>query len=71
MGLLFVNEIESHSPQSISQKMIDDAEKTVNMGWIDKESCPALFLKDIVDWQIQNPKGKPIEEVRKISDQIE
>ena len=47
------------------------SEKSVNMGCMDKESCPALFLKDVIDWQIQDPKGKSIEEVRKIRDQIE
>jgi hypothetical protein len=30
-----------------------------------KESCPALFLKDVMYWQIQDPKGKSIEEVEK------
>ena len=64
-------DIENNSPQNISQQMIDDAEKAVNMGCIDKESCPALFLKDIVDWQIQDPKGKTIQEIREIRDQIE
>ena len=64
-------DIETQFPQSISKQMIDEAEKSVNMGCMDKESCPALFLKDVVDWQIQDPKGKSIEEVRKIRDQIE
>jgi protein-tyrosine-phosphatase len=64
-------DIENNSPKNISQQMIDDAEKAVNMGCMDKESCPALFLKDTVDWQIQDPKGKMIEEVREIRDQIE
>jgi len=63
--------IENNPPQNISQQMIDDAEIAVNMGCMDKESCPALFLKDVEDWQIQDPKGRSIEEVRKIRDQIE
>ena len=64
-------DIENNSPQNISQQMIDEAEIAVNMGCMDKESCPALFLKDVEDWQIQDPKGKSIEEVREIRDQIE
>ena len=63
--------IENNSPQNISQQMLDEAEITVNMGCMDKESCPALFLKDVEDWQIQDPKGKSIEEVREIRDQID
>ena len=64
-------DIEKNSPQNISQQMIDDAQIAVNMGCMDKESCPTLFLRDVIDWQIQDPKGKSIEEVRKIRDQIE
>ena len=64
-------DIEKNSPQNISPQMIGDAQITVNMGCMDKESCPALFLRNVTDWQIQDPKGKSIEEVRKIRDQIE
>jgi len=45
-------DIEGSSPQSISQQMIDEAEITVNMERMDKESCLTLFLKDVMDWQI-------------------
>ena len=41
------------------------------MGCMDKESCPALFLDDVLDWNISDPKGKSIDEVRKIRDEIE
>ena len=51
--------------------MIDEAQISVNMGCIDKESCSALFLKDVIDRQIQDPKGKSIKEVREIRDKIE
>ena len=64
-------DIEKNSPQSISQKMIDEAKTAVNMGCMDKETCPALFLRDAVDWHIEDPKGKSIEEIREIRDQIE
>ncbi|MBP0120659.1 MAG: arsenate reductase ArsC [Nitrosarchaeum sp.] len=64
-------DIENKSPQSVSQQMIDESECTVNMGCMDKELCPTLFMKDVIDWQIPDPKGKPIDEVRKIRDQIQ
>jgi len=64
-------EIENNSPQNISQQMIDEAEIAINMRCMDKETCPALFIKDVENWQIQDPKGKPIEQVREIRDQIE
>ena len=64
-------DITDNSTQHISQQMIDNAEISVNMGCVDKESCPALFLKSVVDWQIEDPNGKSINEVRKIRDKIE
>ena len=63
-------DIENQTPKYISQQIIDESEKAINMGCIDKESCPALFVKDILDWQIPDPKGKTMEEVREIRDQI-
>ena len=45
-------DIKNNSPQNISQQMIDEAEIAVNMGCIDKESCPALLLKNVEGWQI-------------------
>lgn len=63
-------DIENKIPQSLSNEMLDNS-IAVNMGCIDRESCPALFVKDVLDWGISDPKGKPIDEVRKIRDQIE
>ena len=63
-------DMTSQSPKTISNSMIDDSFKTVNMGCMDKESCPSLFVKDVIDWNIPDPKEKTIEEVRKIRDQI-
>ena len=63
-------DMTSQSPKTISNSMIDNSFKTVNMGCMDKESCPALFVKDVIEWNIQDPKEKTIVEVRKIRDQI-
>ncbi len=62
--------IENNTPKSLSNDMLNYS-IAVNMGCVDKESCPALFVKDILDWNIPDPKGKSIDEVRKIRDQIE
>ena len=63
--------IENKIPTHISNEALKESTITVNMGCIDKESCPALFLKDVQDWGISDPKGKSIYEVRKIRDEIE
>jgi protein-tyrosine-phosphatase len=58
------------TPKLLSDDMIEQSFKTINMGCMDKESCPALFVKDIVNWTISDPKNKTIEQVRIIRDDI-
>ena len=59
------------TPQALTGGMIDSSSRVVNMGCIDKEACPALFVDGVDDWGIPDPKGRSIEEVRKIRDLIE
>lgn len=61
----------TQKPRSVSNEMFEDSFQTVNMGCIDKESCPALFVNDVIDWGLSDPKGKSLEEVREIRDNIE
>ena len=63
-------DLKNQKPQLLSSSMIKNSNKTVNMGCMDKESCPSLFVKDVDDWSIEDPKGKSIDDVRKIRDQI-
>lgn len=64
-------DISSQKPKLISDSMIKEDAMIVNMGCMDTGSCPALFVNDVVDWSIPDPKGKPLDEVRKIRDLIE
>jgi len=66
IGIDMVNQ----SPKTLSQSMISNSFKTINMGCMDKESCPALFVKDVIDWSIPDPKEKTVEQVREIRDQV-
>ena len=63
-------DLTQQSPKLLSDNMINDSEKTINMGCMDKESCPALFVNDVLDWNIEDPKEKTIEQVRLIRDDI-
>ena len=63
-------DLTKQKPKKLSQDMILRCDKTINMGCMDKDFCPALFTKNIVDWKIADPKGKSIEEIRKIRDEI-
>ena len=64
-------DISNQKSKDITEDMMRNSAKIVNMGCMDKESCPNLFLHNLVDWNMEDPKGKPIENVREIRDQIE
>ncbi len=63
-------DLDDQQPKLLSNNMIDNSFKTINMGCMDKESCPSLFVKDVLDWNISDPKEKSIDEIRKIRDTI-
>ncbi len=64
-------DISSQKSKIITEDMIKSSEKSVNMGCIDKTECPMLFINNVIDWGIEDPKGKPIEKVREIRDEID
>ncbi len=64
-------DISKQTPKMISEAMMNQSTKIVNMGCMDKESCPALFLNNVIDWAIPDPKDKSIDKVREIRDEIE
>jgi len=62
-------------PKMLTEQMIRDADIVVTMGCSVEAVCPNPLVqqmeKKLVDWHIEDPKGKPLEEVRKIRSQIE
>jgi len=63
-------DMNNQKPKLLTNSMIESSSKTINMGCMDKESCPSLFVKDVFDWNISDPKEKSLDDVRKIRDQI-
>ena len=68
-------DISSNQPKTLTPKLIRDATLVVTMGCSIEEACPkpiiAKMQKKLVEWHIEDPKGKSLEEVRKIRDEIE
>jgi arsenate reductase (thioredoxin) len=64
-------DISSQISKIITEDMIRSSAKSVNMGCMERIECPMLFINNIVDWSIEDPKGKPIEKVREIRNEIE
>jgi arsenate reductase (thioredoxin) len=64
------DDISNQKSKEITDEMIRKSTKIVNMGCMEKETCPTLFLHNFIDWNIEDPKGKSIEKVREIRDDI-
>ena len=64
-------DISQNKPKLITFQMANDSDLIVTMGCNDQGICPGPFFKPTVDWKLEDPKGKPIEKVREIRDQIE
>jgi arsenate reductase (thioredoxin) len=63
--------INQQKPKDITEDMMRNSSKIVNMGCMDKSFCPTLFIPNVIDWGIEDPKGRSIEQVREIRDDIE
>ena len=61
-------DISNQRSKTLTEDMIKKSTLRVNMGCIEKESCPTLFIQNVIDWNIEDPKGKSIEKVREIRD---
>ena len=64
-------DISNQKSKIITEDMIRSSAKSVNMGCIERAECPMLFINNVIDWGIEDPKGKPIEKVREIRDEID
>ncbi len=62
-------DISAARPKALTMEMLDQASRVVTMGCGAEGVCPASFV-ETEDWQLEDPKGKPIEEVRRIRDEI-
>ena len=64
-------DISSQKSKILTEDMIRSSAKSVIMGCIERAECPLLFMNNVIDWGIEDPKGKSIEKVREIRDEID
>jgi arsenate reductase len=62
-------DLTGRRPRGIEREDVEWAEVVVTMGCGD--ACPVLPGKRYVDWNITDPVGRPLEQVREIRDEIE
>jgi len=63
-------DISDNKPKLVNTQMIQEADVVIVMGCGAQGFCPAPLLKKVVDWELEDPKDKPIEKVREIRDEI-
>jgi protein-tyrosine-phosphatase len=56
-------------PQLLTTALAERADVVVTMGCGD--ACPYIPGKRYIDWELPDPKGRPIEDVRRLRDDIE
>jgi arsenate reductase len=62
-------DLSGRRPKGLNDLPPVEMDYLVTMGC--EEVCPAVPAKKIIEWQIPDPKGKPIDEVRRIRDMLE
>jgi arsenate reductase (thioredoxin) len=58
----------AHRPHALTHELAEQADVVVTMGCGDE--CPYIPGKHYIDWDLQDPAGLPLDEVRAIRDDI-
>jgi protein-tyrosine-phosphatase len=57
-------DLSDRKPKLLTRELAEQADVVVTMGC--GEACPVIPGKRYVDWDLEDPKGRPIEEVEEI-----
>jgi protein-tyrosine-phosphatase len=61
-------DLSDRKPQRLTHDLAEQADVVVTMGCGDE--CPFIPGKRYLDWDLPDPKGRPVDDVRGIRDQI-
>ncbi len=64
-------DLAGHNPRAISRDELVDSDIVLTMGCSAEGICPATWRGDARDWDLTDPHGRPLEEVRVIRAEIE
>ena len=62
-------ELAGRTPKELTRDDVEWADTVVTMGCGD--ACPVVTGKEYLDWELDDPAGRGIDEVRRIRDEIE
>jgi arsenate reductase (thioredoxin) len=61
-------DLADRRPQLLTRELAEQADVVVTMGCGDQ--CPFIPGKRYIDWELQDPQGRPVDEVRATRDEI-
>jgi arsenate reductase (thioredoxin) len=61
-------DVSQHRPQALTDDLAEWADVVVTMGCGDE--CPYIPGKRYIDWDLADPAGQPLDQVRKTRDEI-
>ena len=61
-------DVSDRVPRKLTRELVERADVVVTMGCGDE--CPYVPGKRYVDWDLEDPKGRPLDEVRATRDDI-
>lgn len=62
-------DLSDRKPQLLTEELAEWADIVVTMGCGDE--CPFIPGKRYIEWELPDPNGQPVDEVRKIRDEIQ
>jgi protein-tyrosine-phosphatase len=62
-------DLSTKRPKGLNDLPPIEMDYLITMGC--EETCPAVPARKIIEWEIPDPKGRPIDEVRRIRDMLE
>lgn len=61
-------DLSGRTPRRLTTEAAEHADVVVTMGCGDE--CPYIPGKRYIDWELEDPKGRPLDEVRRTRDEI-
>jgi arsenate reductase len=61
-------DLDDHTPQLLTRQLAEQADVVITMGCGD--TCPYIPGKQYIEWELPDPAGRPLSEVRATRDEI-
>jgi arsenate reductase len=62
-------DLSGRTPKGLAEEVVQDADVVITMGCGD--ACPIFPGKRYLDWELDDPAGRSLEEIRPIRDEID